>query len=286
MRRSVGIVVGLVGIGLAVTATVAFKENKAASDFRAPAGAAAPLTVLSKDEAAQVGTSQGMAAISAAASESKYLFMLFWKSEDEATRSMRGALDSVMKQVSAKATRVIIKIDDPRERPVVDKFDLDRAPMPLILALAPNGAITGGFPSKADEKGLLNAFATPCTEKCMKALQNNKLVFVCVQNAQTKSNEAAMKGVRDFQADSRYNEVTEIVMLNPADAAEVSFLGDLKVSEKTPAAVTVLMAPPGAVIAEFTGATKKEDLVSTLEKASSGCCPGGKCGPGGCTPQK
>jgi hypothetical protein len=286
MKWLVGIVAALVGIGLAVAASVAFKPNRPASNSRAATGVTAPATALGKSEAVQAETGAGMAAIAAAAKANKYLFMLFWKSDDEATRSMRGTLESVMKQVSAKAASVDVKIDDPAERPVVDKFDLDRAPMPLILAMAPNGAITGGFPSKADEKALLNAFASPCTEKCMSALQKNKLVFVCVQNGQTKSNDAAMQGVRGFQSDPRYNQVTEIVMLNPADDAEASFLGDLKISPKTTEAITAFMAPPGAVIAEFTGATKKEDLISTLEKASSGCCPGGKCGPGGCAPQK
>ena len=49
--------------------------------------------------------------------------------------------------------------------------------------------------------------------------------------------------------------------------------------------MTAFMAPPGAVIAEFTGATTKQELVAALEKAASAACPGGKCGPGGCGPQ-
>lgn len=288
MKRLVliGIGVVLLGIGLGLAATVTRTANRLSSYARPAAGAAATESSSSHSEPSFAGTGKGIAALADAAKANKYLFVLFWKSDDEATRLMRGTLASVMKRVSAKAASVSIRIDEPLERPVVDKFDLDRAPMPLILALAPNGAITGGFPSKVDEKGLLKAFATPCTEKCMKALQRNKLVFVCVQNPHTKSNDAAMQGVRDFQSDSRYNAVTEIVMLNPADDAEASFLGDLKISAKAVEAVTAFMAPPGTVIAEFTGPTKKEDLVSALEKSSSGCCPGGKCGPGECGPQK
>ena len=227
----------------------------------------------------------GMIAMAEAAKAQKYLFAMFYKNDDEPTIAMRRTLDTIMEQVSGKANRVVVKINEPAERPIVQKFELDRAPMPLVLAIAPNGAITGGFPTKVEEKDLLNAFATPCTEKCMKALQQNKLVIVCVQNGSTKSNDAAMQGVREFQSDSRYNQVTEVVLLNPTDEKEASFLGDLKINPKTTEAVTAFMAPPGAVVAEFTGATKKEDLISALEKASS-ACPGGKCGPGGCGPQK
>ncbi len=76
-----------------------------------------------------------------------------------------------------------MNIAETSEKAIVDKFDLERAPMPLVLAIAPNGAITGGFPTKFEEQQLLDAFATPGTEKLIKSLQNGKLVFVCVQNA-------------------------------------------------------------------------------------------------------
>lgn len=283
MGRSVVVVVGIgvVAVGLAGAMGI-YSPRSPGQPQSATPGTAAGHGV---GEELPISGS-GMIAMAEAAKAQKYLFAMFWKNDDEPTRTMRRTLDTVLGQVSAKASRVVVRITDLDERPIVKKFELDRAPMPLILAIAPNGAVTGGFPSKVEEKDLLNAFATPCTEKCMKALQQNKLVFVCVQNASTKSNDAALQGVREFQSDSRYNHVTEVVLLNPADDAEASFLGDLKINPKTTEAVTAFMAPPGAVVAEFTGATKKEELVSALEKASSGSCPGGKCGPGGCGPQK
>ena len=109
---------------------------------------------------------------------------------------------------------------DSSEKDIVAKFDLSRAPMPLVLAMAPNGAITGGFPTKFEEQQLVDAFATPATEKVMKNLQDGKLVFVCVQNGKTKSNAAAMQGIRDFRADARFASATEIVMLDPTNPAE------------------------------------------------------------------
>jgi hypothetical protein len=153
------------------------------------------------------------------------------------------------------------------------------------LAIAPNGAITGGFPTEVDKQKLLDAFASPSTEKCMKQLQDNRLVFLCVQNGNTKSNDEAMKGVRDFKEDTRFAHATEIVMLDPTDTAEAGFLKDLQVDPKTETAVTVFLAPPGTPVAMYEGATSKDELVTTLQKASSACGPGGVCGPGGCAPQ-
>jgi len=231
------------------------------------------------------GSGKGMAAIRQAADASKYLFAFFSKAEDDQTLAMRKVFQKAMEKVADRAQWVTVDTTDSSEKAIVAKFDLGRAPMPLVLAMAPNGAITGGFPTKFEEQQLLDAFATPVTEKVMKQLQDNKLVFVCVQNDKTKSNGAAMQGVRDFKADARFASATEIVTLDPADSAEASFLADMKIDPSTEEAMTVFLAPPGSAIAEYKGATDKAELAAALQKASSGSCAGGSCGPGGCPPK-
>ena len=232
------------------------------------------------------GSGKGMAAIKQAADAGKYIFMFFSKTDDDQTLAMRKVFDKAMEKVADRAQWIAVNTTDPSEKAIVAKFDLGRAPMPLVLAMAPNGAITGGFPTKFEEQQLVDAFATPATEKVMKNLQDGKLVFVCVQNQKTKSNDAAMQGIRDFRADARFASATEIVMLDPTDSAEASFLADMKIDPKTEEAMTVFLAPPGSAIAEYKGATDKAELAAALQKASSGCCPGGSCGPGGCGPKR
>ena len=231
------------------------------------------------------GSGNGMDAIKRAADAGKYLFVFFSKTDDDQTLAMRKVFDKAMEKVSDRAQGTAVKIPDASEKDIVKKFDLSRAPMPLVLAIAPNGAITGGFPTKFEEKQLLDAFTTPSTEKVMKSLQEGKLVFVCVQNAKTKSNDAAMQGVRDFKADAKFASATEIVTLDPADKKEAGFLTDLKVSPDTAEATTVFVAPPGTSLGKFEGATKKDALVEVLSKANTGGCGPGGCGPGGCGPK-
>jgi hypothetical protein len=233
-----------------------------------------------------VGPGKGMAAIKQAADAGKYLFVFFSKADDEQTLAMRKVYDKAMEKLTDRAQAVGVNITDASESAIVDKFDLSRAPMPLVLAIAPNGAITGGFPTKFEEQQLLDAFATPGTQKVMKSLQDGKLVFVCVQNDKTKSNDAAMQGVRDFKSDARFASATEIITLDPADKKEATFLTDLKVPADTAEAVTVFVAPPGRAIGKFEGATNKDALVELISKASSGCgCGPGGCGSGGCCPK-
>jgi hypothetical protein len=230
--------------------------------------------------------SKGLTAIDAAARNNKYLFIFFWKTNDQQSRNMYGVFQSAMGKMAQSADTIGIQTTDPREKPVVDKFDVSRAPMPLVLALAPNGAITKGLPVKFDENQLRQAFVTPCTAQCLKALQERKLVLLCVQNQSTQFSQVAMSGVQSFKADARFAKATEIVTLDPEDQAETAFLKDLRISPQTPQAVTVLLTPPGQPVATFAGPVTKDQIVAKLTSASSGCCPGGSCGPGGCSPKK
>jgi hypothetical protein len=286
-RLGIAFAAGMLVVGcLVLTAVVGCSDSAPQSEVLA-AGSQASALAKTPSVDQNEGTGKGMAALREAAQSGKYLFAFFFKAKDEQTLAMRKVFDKAMEKLADRTRRVAVNITDASERAVVDKFDLSRAPMPLVLAIAPNGAITGGFPTTFEEQQLVDAFATPGTERVMKSLQDGKLVFVCVQNDKTKSNDAAMQGVRDFQADVRFASATEIVTLDPAEKKEASFLKDLRVSPDTAEAVTVFLAPPGKAIGKFEGATNKDALAELISKASSGCCCGPNgCGPGGCCPKK
>lgn len=282
----VGGVVAVLAVGLSIALAkgvlgLGGKAESSQNDSSANAGSA-KATRPSGDSGNQ-GTA--MAAMKDAAKEKKYLFAVFFKEQNEQMTAMKKTVDAVVVKAPDRATSVLVRVTDPAEKDIVEKFGLDRAPSPLALAIAPNGAVMGGFPTKCSEADLLNAFGSPTTEKCMKSLQDGKLVFLCVQNDSTKSNSDAIKGVNEFKADARFGGATEIVMVDPANSADASFLGDLKIDPKTQVAVTVFLAPPGSALAKFEGATDKDHLVDILQKASTGCGPGG-CGPGGCGPKR
>jgi hypothetical protein len=143
------------------------------------------------------GEGAGIAAMKQAAQEKKYLFAFFWKDESSETANLKKVFEEAMQKVGDRANSIQVCISDSSESGIIETFDLKRAPMPLALAIAPNGAIMGGFPQKFDEDNLLNAFGSPCTEQCMKTMQDGNLVLLCVQNQSTTSNEEAMKGVND-----------------------------------------------------------------------------------------
>ena len=269
---------------LAVVATIALCGLVMATARQAVAQTHQPYAVASSTT--PTSTSKGLAAIDSATRGGKYLFIFFWKTNDKQNQTMYGVFQSAMKKWTESTDSIAINMAAPGERPVVDKFGVSRAPMPLVLALAPNGAITKGFPIKFDENQLREGFVSPCTAKCLKCLQDRKLVLLCIQNEKTRFAQVAMTAAQSFKADTRYAKATEIVSLNPDDQTEEAFLRDLQVDPRTPQAVTVLLAPPGQPIAKFAGAVTKDQIVAKVSAAKSGPCASGQCGPGGCGPKK
>lgn len=240
----------------------------------------------STGSAATDGAGRGIAALDAAARGGKHLFIFFWKDDNEQAARMYGVFESGVKALSASADAVAVRITDPRETALVKRYDVDRAPMPLVLAIAPNGAVTRAFPAEFNAEQLRAALVSPCTARCMKALQDRKWVVLCVVNAQTQFAQEAWRGAAEFRADARFAQAAELVPLDPSDPNEAEFLQALRVDPATTQAVTLLLAPPGQVVARLTGAVSKDQLAASAAASRTGCCPGGTCGPKGCGPTK
>lgn len=250
----------------------------------AMAGQAAQPTPVAGATPVAVLQSAAAIAIDEAAQANKYTFLLFYRSEDETTLAVRKTLAAAMAKLADRATSTVVNVADPQEQALVVKYGLDRAPMPLVLALAPTGAVTRGFPGQFTEAELESAFVSPGQQKCLKALQDRKMTFLCVQNGTTQHNAEALRGVKEFAADAQYAKSTEIITVDPTDPAEGSLLKQLQVDPATDEAVTVFLAPPGAMVGTYKGETKKDVLVAAVKTAAQGCAPGSTCAPGACGP--
>lgn len=237
--------------------------------------------------AAPQAASKGMTALQSAAGANRYLFVFFWRDKGQQTDATWSVLQSAMNKFADRADSVALNVSDPAEKSLVTKYGVERAPLPLVLAFAPNGAITKGFPGKLTEAQVSQAFVSPGTAQCLKALQANKLVVLCVQSPLPQVRQISLQqGVADFASDPRFAGATELLAIDPADPAEASFLQSLQVDTRAGGQTTVLLAPPGSVVAKFNGLVAKEQLVAKLQEAQSNPCAGGKCGPGGCGPKR
>ncbi len=220
------------------------------------------------------------AAMKQVAQANQYLFVFFYEKDDEATKGARKAFDEAVKRITPAPQSVAVDRAAPAEQEMVAKYGVDRAPMPLILAIAPNGAVTGGFKAaELSEDRLRDTVASAGLQKCLKALQDRRLVLVCLQNGQTKANEEAMKGVNDFKANSQFGAMTEVVKVDPSDAKEAKLMGQLKADPKAKTATTAFLAPPGMLVTKVEGPTSKDGLMASLQQAMASCAPGSGCCP-------
>jgi len=255
-------------------------HGQARTGIKAPAGPVAGTTAVATPIPAVANPSAATTAIDEAAQANRYIFLFFYRAEDEPTLAARKTLDAAMEKLADRATSTAVNITDPQEQALVIKYGLNRSPMPLVLAMAPTGAVTRGFPGQFTEADLEMAFVSPALQQCLKALQDRKMAFLCVQSGTTQHNAEAMRGVKEFAADAQYAKTTEIIIVDPTDAAEESLLKQLKVDPKTDEAVTVFLAPPGTMVGTYKGEIKKDVLVAAAKTAAQGCAPGSTCAPG------
>ena len=261
--------------GLAISAPAVMAQDRATET---PSGR-------NRTQAGQ--TSPGQAAIDRTMAAHKYVFIFFWKEKNPQTDKAWGILQPAMAKLADSAEVVSIQSTDPAEKRIVDKYGVSRAPMPLVLAVAPCGAITKAFTGAFDENKLRTAFVSSCTQLCLKALQDRKLVLACVVDQANPQDPVTIpKGVEDFRADAKFGPATEIILVNARDQGEAAFLKDFQVDPQARKPVVVFLAPPGSMIGKFDGTATKQQLLAKLAAAQSNPCAGGKCGPGGCSPKK
>lgn len=211
------------------------------------------------------------------ADNGQYQYLLFYKQQNEETSQMQQTLKQAMTKLGDKASSIEIDVSDPSNDDIVKAYNLRRSPMPLVLVVAPNGAITSGFPLKVTEENLLSAMMTEAMADTLKALQNRRLVLLSVQNSRTSHNSDALASAKAFQSDSRFSSATETILIDSSNTQEHAFLKQLGIDPTTQVALTVVIAPPSKVVGKYEGRFDKEVLISDLKKASAGCCPGGCC---------
>ncbi len=93
----------------------------------------------------QAPAGPGAKAMQQAAKAKQYLFAFVYEKDDDATRSARKGFEAAVAKVTPAAKWVAVDRSAAAEKDLVEKLDLQNAPMPLVLAIAPNGAVTGGI---------------------------------------------------------------------------------------------------------------------------------------------
>ena len=210
----------------------------------------------------------------AAGSEGKFTFIVFSKEDNAAAREMLGVVETGVTERHEQAMVVTARANDPAEQPLVQHFGIGRAPMPLTVAVAPNGAITGVFAKTISDEHLSAAIVTPTMMKCMKSLQNKKLVFVLV----SASDKAAIPaGIRTLQSDPQFRDRMTFTSLRMNDPAETRFISQMKIDPlRVEGPYAVLIAPPGVMVGHFDSSSTASQIAAAIHKSGQ-CCDDPNC---------
>lgn len=232
-----------------------------------------PLAATPQQPAATQSPSKAEAVINQAAQEGKYSFVLFYKQNDAATSAMNTTIQQSLAKYKNAATLTFVQVGDPTEQGLVARFDVSRAPMPMAVAIAPNGALTGMFAQKLDASHIDGSFVTPTMMQVMKALQENKIVFVTVQGSAAPVTPTAL---REFASDPHFNTRMVSLTMNAADPAEAKFAAEMEIDTRTVATQLSLLAPPGVLVGKFSPTTPKNTIAAALAEAGK-CCDDPNC---------
>mgnify|MGYP000889436936 CR=1 FL=1 len=210
------------------------------------------------------------AAIGTAAKQNRYVFVTFFRKDDDASTKMQAALKPIQAKLSNRADFISVDVDDPAQQELVSRYGADRSPIPLTLVIAPNGAVTAGFPKELKKTDFSGAFVSNGMASVLKVLQGQKLAAVCIQGSRTKNNKKSLATAEELQAAPELGGAVEIVKVDPANRSEAKFMKMCQVDTRSTDAQLLVLAPPGKLVGKFTSADTKDTIVATLKTALSG----------------
>lgn len=164
---------------------------------------------------------------------------------------------------------------DAENKELVTKYRLAGAPLPLILVIASNGIVSGGFLlSQATPDVLVKAVPSPKKAYVMKTLSEGKSVFLVVTGKSMKEKSTVMNTCQQACIEMENNaRMIEVSLDNPN---EEKFLTELKVDKTATEPITYVINSQGQIIGAFDENVNSTALVASAKKvATSGCCPGG-----------
>lgn len=208
-----------------------------------------------------------------AAQKNKFLFLLVYEKDDLKTKTLKQNLEMAVPKLGAHWAAINQNLSE--EKAFIRQFKMKSPPAPYVLALAPNGAITGSMP-EASEENLRGAMVSPGFQALLKPLQAGKLVLLCLQNSSTRLNAEALRGIEEFKRDDNYAYFVEVVKIDPADPQEKAFLTQLGMNTPPKVATTVFFTPPSAIIGSYTGPVSKKALIDAIKGAAAASSARGK----------
>jgi hypothetical protein len=204
----------------------------------------------------------------------RFTFILFTKQPDAKSQQFAATLQAAAEKHADRARFTAIDVRDQANQQTVAYYGVARAPMPLGICVADNGAVTGVFMRLPNELAVERALVTTAMTEATKALQDKKIVVVHVKQDPEIGLPA---GAAAFVADPDFQARTAVIDVVLDDPAESRFVSDMEIKpQDVSGSVVVVMAPPAALVGKFAASASRDDIVAKLHAAGK-CCDDPNC---------
>jgi len=203
-----------------------------------------------------------------------FTYVLFWKQNDANTQQFAETIRKGTARRPEQANWTSVDVNAETNKAVVAQYGVSRAPMPMALCVANNGAITAVFTRRPTDEALDRAIVTPAMVEVTKALQDKKIVVVHVK----PTKDAPLPyGVFEFTEEPDFKARTMVVDVVASDAGERRFLTDMEFNAASVRdSAVVIMAPPGVLVGTFAASVTMNEITTKLHAAGK-CCSDPNC---------
>jgi hypothetical protein len=180
-----------------------------------------------------------------------------------------------------KSEVIVLDISNKSNTELVNKYRLAGAQTPIILVIATNGVVAGGFTLQATPDNLVEAIPTKKQGDALLAFSQGKSVFI-VLSKKTWADKAQVIEECNKSCSSLKNNAV-IVDVDLDDKTEDSFLQLLKPDLNTTKTNVIVFNSKGQFSEKLEAPVKSKILVASAKKnVGGGCCPPGGSNAGGC----
>jgi len=219
------------------------------------------------------------AKIEAAREEGKAAFVVVSDSETpegEVEKALGIAQEA--NTIHEKAEVIQLVRDDEANASLVQEWQLNGVPMPLIVVMSSSGRVTGGqFLSQATAENVAAMVPSPKLKTVYEALDEGKHTIVTFTKQSFSNRDAVIEECR--KAVSLLDNEAVLVEVDMNDEKETSFMKQVRLdknSAKEP--VTFVINKQGQVAGTATSIPDAEKLVSAANTPVQGGCAGGPMG--------
>jgi len=215
-------------------------------------------------------------AMAEASAAGQFLCLIFNDAQDASSTGLSSSIATFKKSSTKKIAVYNANLKDPENKELAGKYGIQSGPdLPMLLVVAPNGAITGGSPKTVTDEQLKQFIGiSDLMLKTIKVLQERKVALVALQNSSTKFNAESWAGVNEFSSDTIYKNYVTAIKADPSATGSLEFIKQCQLIPPLTEATVVVLMPPGKIGKILSGKIAKADILKSLQActAGSGCC--------------